>query len=131
LESLRRTQAGEFFLDQAVSAEHLGSDLAETELLARLIPMEDLLSEYPRIELSEENFRRAANGSPVTADVNELMPLVPEAAAGDSTPYIRLFSKEGRLVALGRPEPAPASMLLISQPQDPKSVWIHPVTVVL
>src|SRR6185436_8864518 len=61
LERLRRTRAGDFGLETAVT---LDAVLAEGPAsLARLVPMERLLPRLPTVVLTDEAARRAAHGS--------------------------------------------------------------------
>lgn len=129
LESLRRIEAGEFGLDQAIGADHLDSDSSPSKLLAHLVRMERLLAGYPRLQISVEALRRVANGSPIAVVEQEIIPSRPESEASCLPPLIRLFSAEGELVALGRPGLATASRNTPAHPTESQSLWIHPVAV--
>lgn len=61
LVALRRTAAGGMGLDQASTLEAL-QGLAEAERDARLMPLEALLADLPRLELDEQQARRFCNG---------------------------------------------------------------------
>lgn len=61
LVALRRTAAGGMGLDQASTLEAL-QGLPEAERDARLMPLEALLADLPRLELDEQQARRFCNG---------------------------------------------------------------------
>ncbi len=99
LESLRRYRSGPFTLDRAITLDELRSGGGAA--LARFVPLEDLLPELPVFELSEAGTRRACHGNalgPSDGRSREGM-IAPEGALS------RLFSADGRLVALARTTP--------------------------
>jgi tRNA pseudouridine55 synthase len=99
LESLRRFRSGPFTLDQAVTIDTLRS--GGEAAVGRLVAMESLLPELPAFELSEAGTRRACHG-------NALGPSDGRPRAGAIAPegaLSRLFSADGRLVALARTTP--------------------------
>lgn len=61
LSALRRTAAGGMDLRRASTLDAL-QGLAETERDARLLPLEALLADLPRLELDEQQARRFCNG---------------------------------------------------------------------
>jgi len=83
LESLIRTRAGVFRLDQAVKIEELGA-LAET----KIVPLEHLLPQLPRLDLDHEQAQDVRHGRQVAGRA---------VAPGDC----RLFFA-GRLIGIGR-----------------------------
>ena len=102
LESLRRYRSGPFTLEQAVTIDALRA--GGTTALARFVPLEGLLPELPAFELSEAGTRRASHG-------NALGPSDGRPRAGAIAPegaLSRLFSADGRLVALARTTPGGA-----------------------
>lgn len=88
LDALRRVRTGPFTLADAVTLDAVDAD--PSVAARRLIPLERLLEEFPRVDCGEEDARRAAHGNPVAA---------PAALADGSR--VRLFDPEGRLMALG------------------------------
>jgi len=84
LAALDRTRCGAFHHSDAV----LLSDLADS-WHDRLVPLENLLPELPRIDLNEADAARVRHGNPITAE------------ATISSAYCRFF-ENGRLVAIGR-----------------------------
>lgn len=99
LDALRRYRSGPFTLDDAMTIEELraGPEAAE----AYVVPMERLLEDLPVIDLSDSGTIRARHG-------NALGPADARPRGGRIPPeggLCRLFSGEGRLVALARRSP--------------------------
>lgn len=86
LESLRRTRAGQFSLDDAVTLDQLESTWKD-----HLMPIEELLPELPVIELDENSSRRVFHGNPVPLGRTQV------EAGGQ----VRLFH-QGQLLAIAR-----------------------------
>ena len=99
LESLRRTRAGEFAEADAVPLATVQEDPAAA--LARLIPVENLLSRLPHVVVNERGARRAAHGNSLAVedlrDGDRVVP--PDAGPGP----VRVLDVEGALLAIGRP----------------------------
>lgn len=93
LEALRRTRAGEFSLDSAVTLEALQG---QEDVLPRVIPLDRLLDTFPAAHLTPEGARRVGHGRDVEA-------AHVEAAPGQRGPWVRLIDSEGRLLALAEP----------------------------
>jgi tRNA pseudouridine55 synthase len=92
LETLRRTRSGHFTVDAAVPFSQLvGSDRAA--VLARVLPIDELLPDIPALSLSEEQAQRVRHGMDVA---------IPEGWAG-LPPLVRLVDDRARLVALAVP----------------------------
>jgi tRNA pseudouridine55 synthase len=101
LEGLRRTRAGDFTLEQAVSLSSLEGE--GTLAAARLIPMPQLLPAIPAVVLNERGARRASHGNSLGADdVTEgVLPLsepLPDGAPGSR---IKLLDGTGALIGIG------------------------------
>lgn len=99
LDTLRRYRSGPFTLEAAMTVEELrsGGDAAE----GYIVPMERLLEDLPVIDLSDSGTIRARHG-------NALGPGDARPRSGTIPPeggLCRLFSGEGRLVALARRSP--------------------------
>jgi tRNA pseudouridine55 synthase len=91
LASLRRTRAGSFGLEDAVSAEVLvACDRAAIE--DRVVPLEQLLPDWPVVALSADDATRARRGLDV-----------PIPAGGESSGRARLLDDRGQLLGLGTP----------------------------
>jgi tRNA pseudouridine55 synthase len=105
LSGLRRLAVGKYGLDKAFP-------LSEIEALAQkgnwqkfLVPLEALLPECPKAVLSEEGCRRLQKGRPLPEEfVLKIIPGVPAAASAEEPPQTcRLFSPDGRFLALAEP----------------------------
>lgn len=97
LDALRRTESGEFRLDQAMPlAELLQAD--RDAIASRVVPFDTLLPGLPAVVLSTPGIALVRNGVEVGPAVFEppLPPSVP--AAG----LVRLMGTDGRLVGLAR-----------------------------
>jgi tRNA pseudouridine55 synthase len=89
LSALKRTEACGFELGQAVAM----ADLAPEGLTQRMLPLEDVLQRYQRVEIGIESLRRLANGNRLDAEaLAELGCPVPE---------------QEHMVWFQAPEPAP------------------------
>jgi tRNA pseudouridine55 synthase len=108
LTTLRRTRSGSFGLDRAVAVASLRPD--------HLVPLEDLLVEWPAVRVTAEGARAVAQG-------RNLDPrLVAEGFPEDSPPpRLRILDGSGRLLGLAVPQgfgPAPADL--------PRRASLHP-----
>ncbi len=92
LSALRRTRAGPFHIDEAVSLTELET-LAESGLAAldaRLLPMETALADWPAVRLSDNSAWYLTQGQPV---------LVPQAPTSG---WVRLYQGETRFLGVGQ-----------------------------
>jgi tRNA pseudouridine55 synthase len=96
LDALRRTRAGHFGVEQAVSFERLVR-ASHGELLADLVPLENLLPETPLLSLSDEDVQRVRRGLDLPAPSH----------LGEEATLVRLQDPAGRLVALAVPADRP------------------------
>ena len=62
LEALRRTRVGRFAVEEAAALDVL-EGMGSAAAAGRLVPMNDLLAEYPAVSLTVEGLRRACNGN--------------------------------------------------------------------
>jgi tRNA pseudouridine55 synthase len=98
LEALRRTHAGGFDLSQAVALEWVEREGAAAARC--LVPLASALPDLPAVALTDTGVRRALHGMTlVGADF-------PAPPPGGSSP-LRLFSPDGRLVAIARAGASP------------------------
>jgi len=98
LESLCRVSSGEQRLEEAFRVEDIERLAGRGDYDRFLLPLESLLPGFPALKLNEAGFRSARNGNRLSArDFEDFEP-----AAGES--LFRLFSPEGRLVAVARRE---------------------------
>ena len=115
LEALRRTAAGSFGLDCAISLEAL--DGGFSAVASKLIPLEELVPDIPAIRLNDQGARKASHGNSLGPEdfAEPGMALVIEAGgegagAGAERPgRVRLLGPDGRL--LGIAETAPGGLL--------------------
>lgn len=105
LASLRRLSVGGYGIGEAFSLEEIEKLAGEGNREGFLLPLESLLPEAPKAVLSEPGCRRLQKGSPLPAEfVLKLIPAVPSSApAAECYQAYRLFSLEGRFLALARP----------------------------
>lgn len=92
LAALRRTRAGSFGLDRALTLEEL-TLLAEAGADRFLIPLEAALPELPSVHLTDEEARRVMHGAWVGA--------ARFAAGWEEGARVRLYDERGRLLAVG------------------------------
>lgn len=120
LVALRRTASGEFDARDAVPL-----DTVEREgpaAWSRVVPMERLLPECPAVRLTTAGLARVTHGNPVDRSHCEHDGRA-DAAAGARWPAVRLFSPDGRLVALAGEETSRA-------PHEAATRWpLHPAIV--
>ena len=90
LAELRRTRAGRFNIQDAITLEQLELAVESGSIGKQLIAPHDALAHLPAIELDDEQARRTVHG----------MALATDAAPGNNDEYVRL-SHRGRLIAVG------------------------------
>jgi len=92
LSALRRTQAGPFHIEDAVSLAELEHEAeADREALdAHLLPMETALEDWPAVRLSDNSTYYLTQGQPV---------LVPQAPTSG---WVRLYQGEERFLGVGQ-----------------------------
>ncbi|MEK7856271.1 MAG: tRNA pseudouridine(55) synthase TruB, partial [Acidobacteriota bacterium] len=88
LEELRRTRAGRFAIDRAVTLEELEGS---ADPMARLIPMDEAVTHLPEVLLSEERALKTKNG--MSSRIFDSQFLDGEA--------IRMAGPNGELIAIG------------------------------
>ena len=90
LAALRRTRAGEFSLERAVSLEELPK-LVEAGI-EFLLPLETALPQLPSAHLTAEEARRVRHGAAVASG---------DRAVGEDGAQVALFDEQGGLLAVG------------------------------
>jgi len=105
LAGLRRLTVGRYEIREALSLEVIEKMAGEGNRKGFLQPLESLLPEIPKAVLSEAARLRLQKGRPVPAGlVLELTPSSPSSApVEESLGSYRLFSLEGRFLALAKP----------------------------
>jgi len=95
LERLVRTAVGTYRLESCLPWDRVRDLAAAGRTGDFLVPMEDLLPEFPRLQLTSEQAGRARHGLAI--------PLPPDAPAiSPGHPPVRLFDDRGTFVALAR-----------------------------
>lgn len=101
LESLRRTRAGDFGLDEAVPLEQVQAE--GRSAAGRMVPLERLLPQVPAVTLTERGATRASHGRALEPeDLSDRMP----AGPAGSRVRIRLLDGAGRLLGIAEPNAA-------------------------
>lgn len=103
LEGLRRTRAGTFRIEEAVTL----SDLSEFSDVAsrRLIPLDELLPDVPIATLTPSGVQKASHGNTLNpSDVVTMAshPIEGESATGRDGALVRLFDPTGGLIGMAR-----------------------------
>lgn len=94
LAELRRTRAGHFRLEAAITLEQL-AELAESNLAgAKLLPPDAVLSHLPAIDLTADEVTRTLHGIDVNLDQREVL----NWGEGE---LVRLRNPDGHLIAVG------------------------------
>jgi tRNA pseudouridine55 synthase len=102
LASLRRTASGPFSLTAAHTLEDVEA-LARSGQPARfLVPMADLLPELPALTLRPDGVERVRHGNRILPEHVLAVLDATEVAARSEGAVVRLFSGDGRLLALAR-----------------------------
>jgi len=104
LAALERTAIGPFSLDKSFHLEDLEALIYENKYKAFLIPLESLLPEMSKIILKESGKNLAQNGNTIFAEnIQSVIP--PDTTSSlikTEDQIFRLFSPEGRLIALAK-----------------------------
>ncbi len=102
LSGLRRLAVGIYGIDKALTLEEIEGLAGDENRERFLVPLEALLPEYPKAVVSAEGCRRLQKGRPLPDEfVLEVIPAVPGlTVAEECSPACRLFSPEGRFLAL-------------------------------
>ncbi len=113
LKALRRLSSGPYRIDQAHSLEEVEKLSKRSTLESFLLPLETLLPELPKTILSEGASRHLQNGKPIPpGDILWTIPPWPDSARPqESGAVCRVFSPEGRFLALARPLEGQDSLL--------------------
>jgi tRNA pseudouridine55 synthase len=103
LTALRRTRAGGFGLDQAVTLQTAERDPAAAA--AAIIPLAGMLPGLPSVALTPEGADRVAHGQDVRPgdQLSTLNGQRHQPSASSQQPFVRLVSASGELVAVAQP----------------------------
>jgi tRNA pseudouridine55 synthase len=111
LAEIVRTAVGEFTLDQAASLEELRDAASAGRLAARVIPMEGLLPDLPRVTVLPVVERRVQHGARFTVQTAHIQP--GRVVAGQGAPEqldsgewkparLRVFNQQEKLIAVAQ-----------------------------
>jgi tRNA pseudouridine55 synthase len=104
LAGLERTSIGPFSLDKSYHLESLKTLIHEKKYKSFFIPLESLLPEMSKVILKESGRALAQNGNMIFAEnIQRVIPPDTTSSHIETEDQIfRLFSPEGRLIALAR-----------------------------
>lgn len=111
LAELVRTEIGEFRLKDSFGLDTI-KNLAQTGRATELLkPLESLLTDFPKIDLTQNGLRLVQTGRPVFPEhlAQPDSPDVFYSPSGQKEAVFRLFSPEGRLVGLAKRHNPPLS----------------------
>ncbi len=108
LSELTRTAVGNYHLDDSLDLEKIRQLNSEGQIEKFLIPLESLLTEFPKIILSERGSVLAKNGNTISSE-NILKIFRDESNSQDAfqerEAIFRMFSLEGKFLALAKKIP--------------------------
>jgi tRNA pseudouridine55 synthase len=109
LAEITRTAVGEFSLEQAIMLEELAEAKKAGRFADRLIPLESLLPNFPRVNVLPVIEKRVRHGSKFNISVAQLQPGRVDPHPGATTqldggepkpPRLRVFSQQEKLIAI-------------------------------
>ncbi len=93
IESLVRTRSGPFPIEQASTLERLQTLKSEGRLCEALLPMGDLLPEFPGVVVDDTIARNIRQGRDFTVSAFRV---------NQGAPHVRAIASDGKLIAIGR-----------------------------
>ena len=111
LAEICRTAVGEFSLDQATAVEELAQAARQGKLGSCLIPLENLLPDYPRANVLPVLEKKVRHGGKFNVLPSQIQPgrieLPPGATTqldggGAHVPRLRVFSQQNKLIAIAQ-----------------------------
>jgi tRNA pseudouridine55 synthase len=117
---LRRTGSGEFSLAQALPFSDFNQTAVE-DFIARLIPLNQVLTKYPTLRVDAETQTAIALGKVFSSGDAQVQPHC------GGTSWHRVLSSEGLLIALAKPVTAPDA----SDPHRSSAMLWHPTVVLI
>ncbi|HYA64396.1 MAG TPA: tRNA pseudouridine(55) synthase TruB [Candidatus Sulfotelmatobacter sp.] len=111
LAEICRTAVGEFSLDQATAVEELAQAARMGKLASCLIPLENLLPDYPRANVLPVLEKRVRHGGKFNVLPSQIQPGRTELPPGATTqldgdgahvPRLRVFSQQNKLIAIAQ-----------------------------
>ncbi len=110
LAEIARTAVGEFTLDQAIPVPELEAAAREGRLRDRVIPIEQLLADFPRVSVLPAVEQRVRHGTRFTILNSQIQPGYRQAAQGETAqlnsggpktaPRLRVFNHQEKLIAI-------------------------------
>ena len=109
LAEITRTAVGEFSQEQAITLEELAEAKLAGKFAERLIPMENLLANFPRVSVLPVIEKRVRHGSKFNISIAQIQPGRAEPPPGATTqldggeptpPRLRVFSQQEKLIAI-------------------------------
>jgi tRNA pseudouridine55 synthase len=109
LTEISRTAVGEFSIEQAIAIEEIAEAARAGKLKELIIPLENLLANYPRANVLPILEKRVRHGGKFNLMVSQVQPghvdLPPGATTqldsdADAPPRLRVFSQESKLLAI-------------------------------
>lgn len=91
MESLLRTKVGRFTLDDAITLAQTEEAVQEGTIESKILGIEEILAEYPRVCCTKEGDRLLANGNPLVQVLVD---------AQEKNGWIRMCSSEGSFVGV-------------------------------
>ena len=109
LAEITRTAVGEFSLEQAITLEELAEAKQAGKFADYLIKLENLLSNFPRVNVLPVVEKRVRHGAKFNISIAQLQPGRTEPPPGATTeldggepkpPRLRVFSQQDKLIAI-------------------------------
>ena len=109
LAEITRTAVGEFSMEQAITLEELAEAKQAGKFADRLIPLEGLLTNFPRVNVLPVVEKRVRHGTKFNIMLAQLQPGRVEPPPGATTqldggelkpPRLRVFSQQDKLIAI-------------------------------
>lgn len=109
LAEITRTAVGEFSLEQAVTLEELATAARQGKIESCLIRLENLLPNFPRINVLPVIERRVRHGSKFNISISQIQPGRVESPPGATAqldggeprpPRLRVFGQQEKLIAI-------------------------------
>ncbi len=109
LTEICRTAVGEFSIEQAIGVEELAESARAGKLKDRVIPLENLLANYPRANVLPVLEKRVRHGGKFNVMTSQVQPGHLELPPGATThldtdplqpPRLRVFGQDGKLLAI-------------------------------
>ena len=91
METLLRTKVGRFTLDDAITLAHTEEAVQNGEIESKVLGIEEILAEYPRVCCTKEGDRLLANGNPLVQVLVD---------AEEKNGWIRMCNSEGNFAGV-------------------------------